>query len=507
MKSSDDRVIVVGAGPGGLLLASELALAGVACTVLERRPGRSAQSRALGLQARTLELLQLRNLADRFTSGGNPLDHFRLTVGATRIDLHRLEDTSFQQLNILPQSRTEELLEERALELGATVQRGTEVLAVRQDAGSVTLKVRADGRTWDEQADWVVGCDGSHSTVRDSLGIGFPGKTYPYNVVVGDVRLSRPPQDGMLIEVGRSGLVVAIDFGNGWWRMGVVDWNSPKAASEPASPEELGAAMATIFGYDLGPHDPLWMTRFRFQKRQASTYHHGRVFLLGDAAHVHAPLGAQGLNMSMQDAMNLGWKLAAVIRGNASRALLGSYERERRPIATRVLRATDAAIRVMMSQQLSVRMARRAVIPNVTRTQRGHQLLAGHISGLSWAYQPPDGRGRAGIVGQRLPDARLVGTGGGSGQRLFDLFHSGRFVLVDQTGGCLASATEPWADRLVTVTASIEPRSVLKPYPAILCRPDGYCAWTGGPGDSSTLRSVLREWCGAPPRQELSGLR
>jgi 2-polyprenyl-6-methoxyphenol hydroxylase-like FAD-dependent oxidoreductase len=496
MASNGDHVIVVGAGPGGLLLASELALSGVRCTVIERRAGRSAESRALGLQARTLELLQLRNLAPRFTARGNPLDHFRLTVGPARVDLHRL-DTSFQQLSILPQSTTEELLEERAIELGAKIQRDARVSQVTQDADGVTLRVGNGGRTREQRASWVVGCDGSHSAVRDSLGIGFAGKTYPYNIVVGDVRLAKPPPDGMLIEVGRSGLVVAIDFGNGWWRMGVVDWSPPKDAREPATLEELRTALTTIFGYDLGPHDPLWMTRFRFQRRQASTYWNGRVFLLGDAAHVHAPLGAQGLNMSMQDAMNLGWKLATVIQSGAPRALLDSYERERRPVATRVLKATDAAIRVMMSQRLPLRLARRMIVPNVLRAPWGHQKIAGYISGLAWAYPPADGRRHAGLVGRRVPDVTLR-EAGGTARQLFGLFHAGRFVFIDQSGGRLAEASQPWGDRVVRLSAQVEGRPPLAAYRGILCRPDGYCAWAGGRDDSLSLRAALREWCGAP---------
>ncbi|MFI0480129.1 FAD-dependent monooxygenase [Actinomadura sp. 9N215] len=497
MIGSADGVIVVGAGPGGLLLAAELALAGVPCTVLERRSGRSAESRALGLQARTLELLQLRGIAGRFTSRGNPLDHFRVTVGPARIDLRRL-DTMFQQLNICPQSLTEQLLEERATELGAKIERDARVVAVEQDADGVTLRVRGNDRTWEERASWVVGSDGSHSTVRESLGIGFPGKTYPYNIVVGDVRLARPPESGMLIEVGRSGLVVAIDFGNGWWRMGVVDWSTPGDPGEPATPEELSAALTTIFGYDLGVHDPLWMTRFRFQKRQATRYRSGRVFLLGDAAHVHAPLGAQGLNLSMQDAMNLGWKLGAVIRGKGPESLLDSYEAERRPVADRVLFATDKAIRVMMSQRLPVRMARRAIVPTVLRVPRGHQTLAGYVSGLAWAYPLGGGRRRgSSLTGRRVPDA-LLRVAGGDNQRLSDLFHGGRFVLVDQAGGRLAKVAEPWGAEVVTVLAQPRSRSPLAAWSAVLCRPDGYAAWSGGPEDEASLRTALTAWCGEP---------
>jgi 2-polyprenyl-6-methoxyphenol hydroxylase-like FAD-dependent oxidoreductase len=491
-------VLVVGAGPGGLMLASELALAGVNCTVLERREHHSRESRALGLQARTLELLELRGLADRFLARGHALDHFRLTVGPARIDLTCL-DTNFQQLNICPQSLTEQLLEERARELGATVERGAEVVGVRQDAGGVTATVRRGDEEWEERAGWLVGCDGTRSVVRQSAGIDYPGKTYPYNVIVGDVKLARPPDDGMLVEVSRSGLVVAIDFGNGWWRMGVVNHATPRPHREPVSVAELDTALTEIFGRELGLSDPLWTTRFSFQCRQAATYRKDRLFLLGDAAHVHAPLGAQGLNLSMQDAMNLGWKLAAVIRDGAPEAVLDSYEAERRPRAGQVLAATDRAIRVMMSTRPPVRALRRLVVPRVTGFDRSHQFLAGQVSGIGIAIPPRDGRRHAAVVGTRLPDVPLRRGGDGTASA-FSLFRTGRFVLIDQTpDGGLADAAADWGDQVVTARARIaEDRPELARYGALLYRPDGYCAWAGRGDDVLALRSALREWCGEP---------
>jgi 2-polyprenyl-6-methoxyphenol hydroxylase-like FAD-dependent oxidoreductase len=491
---TNNQVIIVGAGPGGLLLAGELAMAGVPCTVLEKRSGRSAESRALGLQARTLELLQLRGLAQRFTSQGNPLDHFRVTIGKARIELRRLE-TKFQQLSILPQSTTEKLLEERAIEHGASVKRSVEVVDVHQDSQGVTLSVRDGQHRWEEHTSWVVGCDGSHSTVRNSVGINFTGTTYPYNVIVGDVRLAKPPQDGMLVEVGHGGLVVAIDFGTGWWRMGAVDWNRPKENIEPPTLTELQRALATIFGYDITPHDPLWITRFRFQKRHASTYRRGRVLLLGDAAHVHAPLGAQGLNMSLQDAMNLGWKLAAVCKGEMPQTLLDTYEQERRPVATRVLKATDFAIRVMMSRQPFIKAARRLVIPNVLRTASGHKMVAEYVSGLAWKYPPSDGRQHVKIVGHRIPDA-AIRKSDGSINALSQHFESGKFVLIDQMGGKLTETSKPWGNQLVRVQGTIIDQPGLRSYQAILCRPDGYCAWAGELDDTPSFLSALKEWRG-----------
>lgn len=494
--TTENEVIVVGAGPGGLFLACELALAGVRCTVLERRTHRSVESRATGLQARTLEMLAMRGIVDRFLARGHPHDHYRLTLGSARIDLRRL-DTDYQQLNICPQSITEELLEEHARALGARVERGARVLGVRQDADTVTVQVHSGERTWEERASWVVGYDGTHSTVRESAGIEFPGKTYPYNVMVGDVRLAKPPSDGMLIEVSRHGLVVAIDFGNGSWRMGAVDRSEPKSSREPATLEELRGMLTKIFGHDLEPYDPVWTSRFRFHKRHASTYRRGRVLLGGDAAHVHAPLGAQGLNISLQDAMNLGWKLASVIQNRAPETLLDTYEQERRPVATRVLAATDRAMDLMMSERLPARILRRLVVPMVTALPRTHQFLAAHIANVAIAYPPKDGRRHADLVGQRLPDLTLRDADGNT-RPLFGLFHSGRFVFVDQTGGSLFAACEPWDDRLVRVQAQVEGRPLVGSYEGILCRPDGYCAWAGGRDDALSLRSALQEWCGEP---------
>ncbi|MFL6073204.1 MAG: FAD-dependent monooxygenase [Mycobacteriales bacterium] len=502
MVSSTSDVIVVGAGPGGLMLACELALAGVRCRVLEQREHRSAESRALGLQARTLELLELRGLADRFLDAGHALDHFRLTVGPARIDLDCL-DTNFQQLNICPQSTTEQLLEDRAAELGARIERGMTVLGVSQDADGVEVRVRdGRGRSRTLRAGWVVGADGTRSVVRESAGIPFDGSTYRYNVIVGDVRLARPPADGMLVEVGRQGLVVAIDFGTGWWRMGVVNRNAPRPSREPVSLAELDAALAEVFGHPLGPSRPLWTSRFLFQRRQAAVYRRDRVFLLGDAAHVHAPLGAQGLNLSLHDAMNLGWKLAGAIRHGAPAALLDTYEHERRPIAGRVLAATDRAIRLLMSPAPPARALRRAVIPRVTGFRRSHQFLAGQVSGIAIGYPPADGRRHQPVTGRRVPDLPLRPAAGGrpgaeAGQTLYGHFRSGQFVLLDQTGG-LREVAAPWGDRVVTVRGAVAADGPFSRYAGLLCRPDGYCAWAGGRHDALALRAALREWCGEP---------
>lgn len=498
-RMSADPVVIAGAGPGGLLLAGELSLAGVPCMVLERRAERSVESRALGLQARTMELLALRGVDDRFTSLSNPLDHFRVTVGSTRIQLDQL-DSRFRELAILPQSTTERLLEDRARELGAVVERSVEVVEVRDKDDAVFVVAKTPEGQREIRASWVVGADGGHSAVRKSLNLPFTGKTYDYDVVVGDVRLEHEPADGMLVEVGKGGIVVAIDFGNGWWRMGAVTRGPAATTTERPTLPELRTALTGVFGYDVGPHDPLWITRFRFQRRHMSSYRRGRVLFLGDAAHVHAPLGAQGVNMSLQDAMNLGWKLASVAKGEAPLALLDSYEQERRPIAGRVLRVTDMGIRVLMSRNPAIRILRRLVMPNVIGSRRGNRLAANLVSGLAWRYSAASFGPRGGeLAGRRVPDATVEDAEGHT-SNLFDFFSSGNFVLVDQDQPSgVARVIEPWPE-LVLVRGRVTPAAGLGRHRFILCRPDGYVAWAGTHADLGELRVRLEEWLGSPVR-------
>jgi hypothetical protein len=341
-----------------------------------------------------------------------------------------------------------------------------------------------------------VGFDGSRSIVRKSAGIDFPGKTYSYNVFVADVQLDAPPGDGMLVEVGRHGLVVAIDYGDGWWRVGCVDHAPAKPPREPVTLAEIRDALTAIFGRDLRPHDMRWSSRFQFHKRQAATYRRGHVLLGGDAAHVHAPLGAQGLNISMQDAMNLGWKLAAVARGDAPPALLDTYERERRPIGHRVLGATDRGMHVMMSRALPIRLLRRIVVPTVTSRHRSHDFLAGQISNLAMGYPPKAGAGHAKVVGQRVPDV-TVRLADGTSRRLYELFDEGRFVFVDQAAGHFADTLGPWAGRITTVTGRLDAPE-LGSFHGLLCRPDGYFGWAGDRAGTAALGDALRTWCGLP---------
>lgn len=492
----DPQVIIVGAGPGGLCLAGELALAGVRCTVLERRSAGSRDSRALGLQSRTLELLALRDLVAPFIERGNPIDHFRIAVGGTRIGLTGL-DSDYRQVNICPQHFIERVLEERALANGATIVREVRVLEVRTAADHAVVRLRDGDGIRELRASWVVGCDGPNSVTRESVGIGFPGHKYPYHVTFADVRLTRQPPHGAYMKVSRHGLGIGFDFGDGRWRIGALE-RLPLQPPGEVPLEEISTALRRVFGYDLGPHNPLWTSRAIFRLGHASTYRRGRVFVLGDAAHVQSPLGGQGLNLTLQDSMNLGWKLGAVVRG-ADERLLDTYEQERRAVATTVLRVTDRGMRLLMSGRPPQRILRRLLLPTLTSIPPVHDRMAGALSGIGFAYPVPDALGRATVGplgGSRLPNATVELRDGTTAQ-LYEQFHRGQFVLVDQGNGELAEACAPWGGAVTVLSGRTLGRPALASLAGYLARPDGYCAW-GGTSGVPGLRAAMQFWCGSP---------
>ncbi|MFI0965100.1 FAD-dependent oxidoreductase [Streptomyces sp. NPDC021080] len=498
----EQSVIVVGAGPTGLALACELAAAGVSCTVLERRLAPSAQSRAMGLYSRTMEVLDLRGHADALAALGRPVGRIVPARGA-RVDFTEL-DTRFPSLNVIPQGRTEEVLERRALELGVTVERGTEVFGLAQDGSGVTLQVRSRDTEWEESADFAVGCDGAHSVVRELAGIAFRGRTYGVAPVLADVRLHRPPPDDVLVLSGGGGVMVSVPYGDGLYRIAVVRRDRPWTR-DAVTLDELREVLTDALGFDPGPHEPEWMARFKIHQRIADHYRTGRVLLAGDAAHLHSPLGGQGLNLGIQDAVNLGWKLAAQVQGWAPAGLLDTYEAERRPQAERILRATDRATRLATSPSAGVTAVRRAVMARALSYRRIRRAAAEAVSGLRNGYArqgpaPADGaRGLAVRAGQRVPDLMLPRAEGAS-VRLYSLMRDGRFVLLDlgADGEC-AAAAEAWGSRVSPVRVEGEVPG-LRGVGVVLVRPDGYAAWvdgTGGPGDrEARMRGALRWWCG-----------
>jgi 2-polyprenyl-6-methoxyphenol hydroxylase-like FAD-dependent oxidoreductase len=486
---SDVDVAIVGAGPTGLALACELRLAGVSCRVLERRTEEPNLTRAFAVHARTLELLDARGMAEGLVERGVKVGSVNPTPGAV-LDLTALR-TRYPMVLIVAQSRTEKMLEQRARELGAEIVRGAEVSALEQDADGVRLDL-ADGSSL--RAKYVVGTDGSHSTIRRLIGVDFVGTQYETHIMLADVQLERPPAETLFGATTQDGLVLFVPFGDSWFR--AIAWDRRRETvplEEPITVGEIRDAFQSIAGDDYGMGEPRWSTRFLSERRQARTYRVGRVFLAGDAAHVHSPVGGQGMNTGIQDAMNLGWKLAAAVHGWAAPDLLDSYEKERHPVGEQVLKLTDALYKLVMSRSKLGAAARRAAIRTLLRFGRVRQVLGGRLSGIGIKYDRPSGSHR--WTGRRVPD-----TADPASHAVYEALREGKFVL---TGAEVAS------DRVVSLPGTRPPG-----LPAVvLVRPDGYVAWaTDGAGrgrdasseparpqdrsDAAEIRAAVEQWCG-----------
>ncbi|MFJ9611831.1 FAD-dependent monooxygenase [Kitasatospora sp. NPDC101176] len=484
-------VLIVGAGPTGLLLAGDLAAAGVGVTVLEKRGAESNLTRAFAVHARTTELLDARGLADDLIATGRPVTSLRM-FNRFGIDLGSLP-TRFPFVLITPQYNVERLLHERAVQAGATVLRGAEVTALRQDAESVTLET-ADGRSF--TAGYAVGTDGVRSTVRDLLGIPFPGESVVDSVMLADVRLEREPADAVTAGANEAGFAFLAPFGDGWYRVIAWDREERQPDGDTPSPERIADVARAALGEDYGLHDVRWSSTFHSDERQAPNYRSGRVFLAGDAAHCHSPAGGQGMNTGLQDAANLSWKLAAVLRGRATDALLDTYQTERHPVGRTVLRTSGALIRIALAESAPTRALRGALTAlgghlDVV-TQRGARM----VSGLDISYPAP--KDAHPQVGKRVPDLRLtalskpVEGAPAAPERLYEALRTGRFVLVSNDE---LAAAEPWADRMVTA-APADPHGKLRDT-VLLIRPDGYAAWAAVDPGQGELRAALTEWLGA----------
>ncbi|HEY9243414.1 MAG TPA: FAD-dependent monooxygenase [Streptosporangiaceae bacterium] len=484
----DVDVAVAGAGPAGLLLAGDLARAGVSCTVFERRPGRSSLTRAFAVHARTLEQLDARGIADQLVASGTPVPELRFFANAA-LDLTRLP-SRFRYLLVTPQYETERVLEERARSLGAGLWHDAEVTGFTQYPDGVEVTVRQDGRP-DHlvRAGYLVGADGIHSTVRQALGMPFPGQPVLRSVMLAEVHLSEPPPDVLTVNTTGDAFAIIAPFGDGWYR--VIAWHRHNQPPEdtPVSLAEVRDVTGQALGTDYGMHDPRWMSRFHSDERQVPRYRDGRVLLAGDAAHVHSPAGGQGMNTSIQDAANLGWKLAAAVQGWAPDGLLDTYHAERHPVGRQVLRGSGALLRVGLTGPPALVAARNLLATVTTRTPIAARFLAGALSGISISYPAP--RGAHPLTGKRAADLPLT-----DGRRLYQALRSGRFLLAAGSGAIPPGATAGYHDRVESVAVARPARA------ATLIRPDAYLAWADGPAPDGQripeIRGALARHCGRP---------
>ncbi|GGV66354.1 hypothetical protein GCM10010277_73990 [Streptomyces longisporoflavus] len=474
-------VIVAGAGPTGLMLACELALAGVRTRVLERRTRPQRDSRALSLHPRSVELLDQRGLLDRFLPLGRTVPGWHFAGLRTQLDFSGLDSRHGYTL-FLAQAHTEALLEERAHELGVEIRRGYETLAVSQDAGGVEVQVRGPGgATETMRALYAVGCDGGRSVVRQSSGIGFPGTDETLTGVLGDFAIvdARPGA----LEAARARGVIIAPLEGGITRFVYMDPERIRVPSRtPVTLEEFRASLTRICGSDCGIGEPRWLSRFGNATRLAESYRAGRVLLAGDAAHIHFPAAGQGLNTGLQDAMNLGWKLAARVNGWAPPGLLDSYDRERRPVGQLVTDNTEVqtllAELTLVAQYQRPAAALRTLLDQLLGMTEVNRRLADQVSALGTVY-PPAAPGADPLVGRRMPDVGLT-TAGWKATRVYELLHQGRFVLLTLAGDPAprTALEEGLGAHVQHVTVdTYDERADLDGVREVLVRPDGHVAW------------------------------
>ncbi|WP_323747663.1 FAD-dependent monooxygenase, partial [Catenulispora rubra] len=418
----DTDVVIAGAGPTGLMLACELRLAGADVTVVERLAERTGQSRAGGIHSRTLEVLDQRGILDRFLAAGRlePVGHF----SGLYLEFDEAESRHPYPLTIL-QPVIERLLEEWAAELGLRVRWSSEVTGVRQDADGVTVELNA-GQGPQLRARYLVGCDGGRSVVRKLAGIDFPGTAATMTSLIGDVELPELTEDYVWGGRGEGGHWSAINFEPGWHRVITSEYDHVTDPEGPVTFEQLRASLIKLIGTDHGMRNPRWVSRFNDTARQAAEYRKGRILLAGDAAHIHFPAGGQGLNMGVQDAVNLGWKLGLVLNGRAPEGLLDTYHAERHPVAERVLHNTRA--QAALSRPDPQTEALREVFASLIVFDDVNRHLRGMLTALGIRYA---GAGDHPLAGRRVPDAGLKTVDGGSGgSRVYELLHAARPVLL-----------------------------------------------------------------------------
>ena len=500
---TDCQVLVVGAGPTGLVLAAELLSRGISTRVIDQGDGVALQARAIGIHARTLEVLAMMGLAERFLADGQVVRHMRFySEGRCLTSLEFAHNGSrFGFMLMLPQDQNERLLRARVTELGGIVENRTELTGLTIGGDAVTAAVRVPGgRAGTITAGYVVGCDGAHSRVRRELGATFHGHPYPQDWLLADVRLNWDLRaDATHAFFRHNGLpVILFPMRGNRWRL-TLPFAGDRDAQAPPTLEEIQRLTDQRAPRPVVVSDPSWLACFRSHRRSASVYRQGRALLAGDAVHIHSPAGGQGLNTGIMEAHNLGWKLALVAAGRAPDALLDSYGAERRPVAEEVLKLTHALVHYGTLTQPVRRRARDVVVPALGRSEVIQRRAARRMSQVYASYPPgplvrPSRERGALRAGQRMPDLQV--RAGGQATTLLDVLRGGKHVLVvpDAHAARVLSdpALRPFRSDLDIVTQSPAPGAE-GAQPFILIRPDGHVAALGRPGGMDAVTGYLRD--------------
>jgi len=495
---TEHAVVIAGGGPTGLMLAGELALAGVDVAIVERRPNQELMgSRAGGLHSRTIEIFDMRGIADRFLSEGQIA---QVTgFGGSRLDISDFPTRHPYGLGLW-QNHIERIMAGWVDELRVKIYRAREVTGFTQDDRGVDVEL-ADGKSL--RAEYLVGCDGGRSVVRKAAGIEFPGWDPTTSNILAQVEMTEKPPLGIhrtalgMYSFGRleyeiqGGVIVYKDVGP----IGVMVPEADVGRATEPTLRDLSEALIAVCGTDYGVHSPTWISRFTDMARQAATYRDRRVLLAGDAAHVHSPVGGQGLNTGVQDAVNLGWKLAQVVKRTSNERLLDSYSAERHPVGARVLRKTMAQTALMRVDDRTE--ALRETVSELLSMDEPRKRFAAMMSGLGIHYDLGPGHP---LLGHRVPDLDLVTANGPV--RVFTLLHDARPVLLNLGEPGRFDIT-PWADRVQLIDGTYDGAwelpaigPVSAPV-AVLIRPDGYVAWVGDLTQVG-LTEALTTWFGPP---------
>ena len=498
---TEHAVAIAGGGPTGLMLAGELALAGVDVAVFERRASQDLPgTRAGGLHARTIEVFDQRGIADRFLSEGQVAQV--AGFASVRLDISDFPTRHPYGLGLW-QNHIERILAGWVGELAVPISYGIEVTGFAQDDTGVDVEL-SDGQSL--RAEYLVGCDGGRSLIRKAAGIEFPGWDPTTSSLIAEVEMAEEPELGIrrtpsgMHALGKveyeikDGEVVYKPGGT----VGVMLTESQVGTSEPTL-RDLSEGLVAVYGTDYGIHSPAFISRFTDTTRQAAAYREGRVLLAGDAAHVHSPVGGQGLNTGVQDAVNLGWKLAQVVHGNAPESLLDTYQAERHPVAARVLRDTMAQVALLRPDDRIE--AVRDTVAELLGMDEPRTRFAARMSGLDIHYDLGEGHP---LLGRRMPDLDLVTADGPL--RVFTLLHAARPMLLNlgEPGGFDVT---PWADRVQLIDAGYDGAwelpalGAVSAPTAVLIRPDGYVAWVGEDLTGRGLADALTTWFGPPTRR------